>query len=111
MEDGRLAGARECSMEIGFVGLGRMGGNMVERLLQGGHRVVAYDRSAEAIQQSVQGGAGGAATLTELVNRLAVPRTIWIMVPAGAPVDQTIETLLGLVAPGDLLIDGRNSKL
>lgn len=96
-------------MDIGMIGLGRMGANMAARLLLGGHRVVGYDRSAEATAAVVAGGAVGAASLQELVDALPKPRAIWIMVPSGAPVDATIETLLPLLSPGDVLIDGGNS--
>ncbi len=96
-------------MDIGMIGLGRMGANMAARLILGGHRVVGYDRSAEATAIVVAGGAAGAASLQELVEALPKPRAIWIMVPSGAPVDATIETLLPLLSPGDVLIDGGNS--
>lgn len=97
-------------MDIGFIGLGRMGGNMVTRLLRGGHRVVAYDRSADAVQAAAGEGAEAAASLTELAQKLAKPRAFWIMVPAGAPVDQTISDLMAVASPGDILIDGGNSN-
>lgn len=96
-------------MDIGMIGLGRMGANMAARLILGGHRVVGYDRSAEATATVVAGGAAGAASLQELVDALPKPRAIWIMVPSGAPVDATIGTLLPLLSPGDVLIDGGNS--
>jgi 6-phosphogluconate dehydrogenase len=97
-------------MKIGFVGLGRMGGNMVTRLLGGGHSVSAYDRSAAAVQEAVSRGARGAASLPELVAQLEVPRSVWIMVPSGAPVDAVLTELHGLLAPGDTVIDGGNSN-
>ncbi len=97
-------------MEIGFVGLGRMGGNMVTRLLGGGHRVVGYDRSAEAVRALAPGGARGAASLAELVRLLAPPRTVWVMVPAGEPTESTIRELGGLLERGDLVVDGGNTK-
>lgn len=96
-------------MEIGMVGLGRMGGNMTERLVRGGHRVVGYDPQAEKVRQVAGGGAAPAASLAELTERLAPPRAVWLMVPAGDPVDQTIEALRPHLAPGDVLIDGGNS--
>jgi 6-phosphogluconate dehydrogenase len=92
-----------------MIGLGKMGGNMTERLLRGGHRVVAYDRNPEAVQAAVAAGATGVASLEELVAQLHTPRVIWMMVPAGAPVDSTIAALQPLLQPGDILIDGGNS--
>ena len=97
-------------MQIGMVGLGRMGGNMVERLLQRGHEVVAYTRDQAKVQKAVQSGASGAKDLKDLVAQLKAPRSIWIMVPAGQATQDTIDQLLPLIAPGDLLIDGGNSK-
>ena len=96
-------------MNIGFVGLGRMGANMTERLLLGGHTVVGYDRSSEAVQQVVAKGAQGAESLPDLVSRLEDRRAVWLMVPAGDPVNQTLEALVPLLKPGDLVIDGGNS--
>jgi 6-phosphogluconate dehydrogenase len=96
-------------MELGMIGLGRMGANMTERLVRGGHRVVSYDRSAEAIQRVVDIGGVGAHSLSDFVKQLAPPRIIWMMVPSGAPVDQTIEQLLPNLSQGDILIDGGNS--
>ena len=93
-----------------MVGLGRMGANMTERLLRGGHRVITYDRSPEAIQRVVEIGAAGARSLAEFVKQLSPPRAIWLMVPAGDPVDQTIEQLLPQLTKGDVLIDGGNSN-
>jgi len=93
-----------------MIGLGKMGANMTQRLLNGGHDVVVFDRNAAAVEQSVARGAVGAASLTELCVKLAAPRAIWIMVPAGAPVEQTITDLLPNLAPGDILIDGGNSN-
>ena len=95
-------------MQLGMIGLGRMGSNMVRRLLAGGHACVAYDRSPDAVQAVVKVGATGAASLGEFVQALATPRAIWLMVPAGA-VDETIADLLPLLEPGDILIDGGNS--
>jgi 6-phosphogluconate dehydrogenase len=97
-------------MDIGMIGLGRMGANMTVRLLQGGHRVVVSDLSAEAVAASVAEGAVGAASLGELVEKLPPRRAIWMMVPAGAPVDSTIAQLTPLLAKGDVLIDGGNSN-
>ncbi|MGH7794953.1 MAG: phosphogluconate dehydrogenase (NAD(+)-dependent, decarboxylating) [Candidatus Binatia bacterium] len=97
-------------MELGMIGLGRMGANMTERLVRGGHRVISYDRSAEAIQRVVDIGAVGAHSLADFVKQLTPPRVIWMMVPSGAPVDQTIEQLLPNLSKGDILIDGGNSN-
>src|SRR5580704_7953819 len=96
-------------MELGMVGLGKMGGFMTERLLQGGHRVVAYDRTPSVVQGLVGKGARGADTLDKMVAQLKAPRVVWLMVPSGAPVDQTIEQLLPHLAEGDTIIDGGNS--
>jgi 6-phosphogluconate dehydrogenase len=93
-----------------MIGLGRMGANMTERLVLGGHKVITYDRSAEAIQRVVDKGALGAASLTDFVKKLSLPRAIWLMVPSGDPVDQTMDQLLPSLAKGDILIDGGNSN-
>ncbi|HSK31513.1 MAG TPA: decarboxylating 6-phosphogluconate dehydrogenase [Candidatus Limnocylindria bacterium] len=97
-------------MELGMIGLGRMGANMSERLIRGGHRVISYDRSPEAIQRVVDKGAAGARSLADFAKQLSLTRAIWLMVPSGDPVDQTIEQLLPLLAKGDILIDGGNSN-
>ena len=97
-------------MQLGMVGLGRMGANMTERLVRGGHRVVGYDRDAAAVARVVSAGAEGADSLAALAGKLARPRAIWMMVPAGAPVDETIASLLPHLAQGDTLIDGGNSN-
>jgi 6-phosphogluconate dehydrogenase len=89
-------------MELGMIGLGRMGANMTERLVLGGHRVISYDRSSEAIQRVVDIGAVGAHSLADFVKQLSLPRAIWLMVPSGDPVDQTIEQLLPNLTEGDL---------
>lgn len=96
-------------MEIAMIGLGRMGANMAERLVLGGHRVIGYDRSPEAIQRVVDRGAAGAHSLADLVRQVNSPRAIWLMVPAGDAVDQTIEQLLPHLVKGDRIIDGGNS--
>jgi len=96
-------------MELGMIGLGKMGGFMVERLLKGGHKVVGLDRDPAAVSRVVEKGASGAETLEKMIGQLKTPRAIWLMVPAGAPVDQTIEQLLPHLAPGDTIIDGGNS--
>jgi len=97
-------------MRMAMIGLGRMGGNMVERLLNGGHDVVVFDRSADAVAASVAKGAKGATDLAAVAAQLAAPRVVWIMVPAGAPTEQTIDELAGLLQPGDIVIDGGNSN-
>lgn len=97
-------------MELGMVGLGRMGANMVERLVRGGHRVVGYDRDAGAVARVVSAGAEGADSLTSLARKLGKSRAIWIMVPSGAPVDETIAALTPHLSKDDILIDGGNSN-
>jgi len=98
-------------MELGMVGLGRMGANMSERLVQGGHRIVGYDRDAGAVARVTSVGAGGADSLENLAGKLTgKPRAIWIMVPSGAPVDDTIAALIPRLTKGDILIDGGNSN-
>jgi len=96
-------------MELGMIGLGRMGANMTERLVLGGHRIISYDRSPEAIQRVVDKGAVGSRSLADFVQQLSQPRAAWLMVPSGDPVDQTIEQLLPQLAKGDVMIDGGNS--
>ncbi len=96
-------------MELGMIGLGRMGANMTERLLRGGHKLITYDRSPEAIQRCVDKGALGAHSLADFVKQLTVSRVIWLMVPSGEPVDLTIEQLLPSLLESDIIIDGGNS--
>lgn len=96
-------------MKLGMVGLGRMGGNMTVRLIQGGHQVAVYDPAPAAVTQAVQNGAAAAKDLADLVKQLARPRVVWIMVPAGAVTTNTINQLLALLDPDDVLIDGGNS--
>ncbi len=96
-------------MDLGMVGLGKMGANMVERLLKGGHRVIAYDINATAVQAAQAGGAVGARSLDELAQRLESPRSVWTMVPAGQITDDTVSALLERLAPGDTILDGGNS--
>ena len=97
-------------MELGFVGLGRMGGNMVTRLARGGHRIVAWDPSAEATKRARDNGADLAASLAELPKALKPPRAVWVMVPAGEPTESTIRALAGALERGDTIIDGGNTK-
>ncbi len=97
-------------MELGFVGLGRMGANMVRRLLGDKHRIVAYNRTAERTQEIMTEGADGAFTIAELVSKLARPRAVWVMVPSGDATESMIDELLKLLEPGDTIIDGGNSN-
>jgi len=95
-------------MQLGMIGLGRMGANMVRRLLKDGHECVVFDRSADAVKNLVKEKAVGADSLANFVKKIKQPRAIWLMVPAGV-VDNTIADLLPLLSPGDILIDGGNS--
>jgi len=97
-------------MEIGMIGLGRMGAAMTKRLLTAGHTVVAYDQDRAAVERSITDGAVGAVSLDALVSRLTAPRTVWVMVPAGDAVNDTIERLTQLLKADDTLIDGGNSN-
>jgi 6-phosphogluconate dehydrogenase len=97
-------------MQIGFVGLGKMGGNMVQRLMGAGHAVVAHDRDQAAVAALEDKGATGAGDLDALVAALPAPRAIWIMLPAGAPTESTLEALAELLSPGDVVIDGSNAN-
>jgi 6-phosphogluconate dehydrogenase len=97
-------------MQLGFVGLGRMGLNMVTRLTRGGHKVVAFDRSADAVARAVAAGAQGASSLDALVSALTPPRAIWVMVPAGDPTESTVAALAGLLSADDVVVDGGNSN-
>lgn len=96
-------------MQIAMIGLGRMGMNMARRLLRGGHKVIAYNRTPAKTDELAKEGAIAAYSLAEVVDKLEAPRTVWLMLPAGKPVDDHIQELRGLLAPGDLLIDGGNS--
>src|SRR6266851_7643369 len=95
-------------MQLGMIGLGRMGANMVRRLLRGGHTCVVYDRFPEAVQSLVADGATGASSLDDFVKKLAKPRAAWLMVPA-AVVDQSVADLTPRLDKGDIIIDGGNS--
>jgi 6-phosphogluconate dehydrogenase len=95
-------------MQIGMIGLGRMGANMVRRILRGGHRCVVFDRSEQALSALAEPGAVAAHSLQELVAQLDTPRTLWLTVPA-AVVDELVDQLSERLAPGDILIDGGNS--
>jgi 6-phosphogluconate dehydrogenase len=96
-------------MDIGFVGLGKMGLNMVTRLQRAGHQVTAYDRSAEALANATAAGCTGASSLADLVQRLKAPRAVWLMVPSGTPTEETVQAVAALLAPGDIIIDGGNT--
>ncbi|MBI5557249.1 MAG: decarboxylating 6-phosphogluconate dehydrogenase [Deltaproteobacteria bacterium] len=97
-------------MKIGMVGLGRMGMNMARRLLRGGHQVVAYNRSPDKTEEIMQEGAEGSFSLQELADKLDSPRVVWLMLPAGKAVDEHLEKLRNILAPGDIIVDGGNSR-
>jgi len=97
-------------MQLGMVGLGRMGANMAQRLLHGGHALVVYDRNRDAVNMVAESGAIGVNSLAELAAKLDAPRTVWIMLPAGAPTEETIEGLRAHLSDGDVVIDGGNSN-
>ena len=97
-------------MQLGMIGLGKMGANMTTRLVRGGHAMVVFDRSADAVKRSVEGGAVAASSLKDMISKLAAPRAVWIMVPSGAPTEQPVVDLMGVLAPGDTVIDGGNSN-
>lgn len=96
-------------MQLGMVGLGRMGGNMVRRLMRGGHQCVVFDMNPDNVKQLVAEGATGAGSLEEFVNKLTKPRTAWVMVPAGGPTEKTVTALAERMQAGDIIIDGGNS--
>ncbi|MBI4473586.1 MAG: hypothetical protein HY646_13035 [Acidobacteria bacterium] len=93
-------------MDLGMVGLGRMGANMTERLIGGGHRVVAFDREKAVVERVAGKGALAADSIASVVRQLSPPRAVWLMVPAGDPVENTIAELSPLLAKGDTVIDG-----
>jgi len=97
-------------MKLAMVGLGRMGGNMAERLLRGGHQVVANARSADSVKEAEAHGAIGARSLEEVAQKLEPPRVIWLMIPVGKPVEETIKVLRPLLSRGDIIVDGGNSR-
>jgi 6-phosphogluconate dehydrogenase len=96
-------------MQLGMIGLGRMGANMVRRLMRGGHECFVFDLNAESVKLLEGEGAAGAGTIEELVEKMQKPRAVWVMVPAGAPTEMTIETLSKFMSAGDIVIDGGNS--
>lgn len=97
-------------MQLAMIGLGKMGGNMTERLIKGGHSVVVFDRSADAVNRTVALGATAASGLADIAIRLSKPRVVWVMVPAGKPTDDTIADLGNVLERGDVIIDGGNSN-
>ena len=97
-------------MELGFIGLGKMGMNMVTRLRRDQHRVVVYDRSNELIKQAESQGCVGSSSLSDLVGKLSVPRVVWVMVPSGSPTEETIQAVADLLQPGDIIVDGGNTR-
>ena len=97
-------------MQLGMVGLGRMGGNMAKRLVDRGHEVVAYDRDPDAVKAAEADGAVPAHSLAEVVEKLAPPRNVWVMVPSGVPTQQTVDDLVGMLDADDTIIDGGNSN-
>jgi len=96
-------------MQLGMVGLGRMGANMTRRLMRGGHTMVVSDLSADAVKGIAGEGAVASSSLDDLVGKLTAPRAVWIMVPAGDPTEKTVQALLSTMKPGDTIIDGGNS--
>jgi 6-phosphogluconate dehydrogenase len=97
-------------MQLAMIGLGRMGSGMTVRLLRGGHQVMVFDRSADAIAALAGKGATGASSLEDLGQKLKAPRIFWLMIPAGPPVDDTIQRLSAVLSPGDVIVDGGNSN-
>ncbi|MEM6797007.1 MAG: NAD(P)-binding domain-containing protein, partial [Acidobacteriota bacterium] len=97
-------------MDIAMIGLGKMGAKMVERLLAGGHRVVAFDLDGEARQRAAEAGAQAADSLEDVAEHLLPPRAVWVMVPSGEPTRQTVVALLEVLEAGDLIVDGGNSS-
>ena len=97
-------------MELGMIGLGRMGGNMAQRLLNGGHRIVAFDRSEEALQALAGAGGVSAESISNLVSKLTAPRAVWLMVPSGDITEATVNDVAEALSPGDTIIDGGNAN-
>lgn len=96
-------------MQLGMVGLGKMGANMTKRLLLGGHQIVVSDLSADAVKHAAAEGATPSTSLADLVSKLSAPRAVWVMVPSGDPTEATVNQLAALLSPGDTIIDGGNS--
>src|SRR4051812_384948 len=101
--------ATPLSMQIGMIGLGKMGANMSRRLIKGGHECVVFDRDPESVKSLAGEGATGADSLQNVVEKLKAPRAVWIMLPSGAPTEETVVALSKLLQPGDAIIDGGNS--
>jgi 6-phosphogluconate dehydrogenase len=97
-------------MDIGFIGLGKMGMNMVTRLQRGQHRVVVYDRAADLVKQAEGQGCTGASSLADLIGKLKSPRAVWVMVPSGNPTEETVQAVAALLQTGDMVIDGGNTR-
>jgi 6-phosphogluconate dehydrogenase len=97
-------------MELGMIGLGKMGANMTERLLKSGHHMVVYDRDPDPVKAVAALGAKSSESMDDLVNKLSAPRAVWIMVPAGEPTENVVNTLVDMLSPGDTVIDGGNSN-
>lgn len=97
-------------MELGFIGLGKMGMNMVTRLRRDQHRIVVYDRSNDLIKQAEGLGCIGSSSLADLVGKLSAPKAVWVMVPSGAPTEETIKAVAALLQPGDTIVDGGNTR-
>jgi 6-phosphogluconate dehydrogenase len=95
---------------MGIIGLGRMGGNMAERLIKNGHQVVGYARSKETVKGFEEKGVEGSYSLKELAGKLSSPRVVWLMIPAGAPIDKTLQGLIPHLDEGDIIVDGGNSN-
>jgi len=98
------------TMQLGMIGLGKMGANMTRRLLEGGHQIVVTDLNKDAVTAAEQDGAVGAANLVELAQKLSAPRAAWVMIPAGAPTENTLKGLMEVFSDGDIVIDGGNSN-
>ena len=96
-------------MQLGMIGLGRMGANIVRRLMQGGHRCVVFDLNPENVESLVKEEAAGAKSLDDFVGKLSKPRAAWVMIPAGSPTEQTVAALAERMEPGDIIVDGGNS--
>lgn len=97
-------------MQLGMIGLGKMGANMTKRLLAGGHHIIVTDLNPDAIAAATRDGASGAQNVADMVQQMAVPRAVWVMVPSGKPTEETITSLMSMLSPGDLVIDGGNSN-
>src|SRR6202140_1370072 len=96
-------------MQLGMIGLGRMGGNMVRRLMKNGHKCVVFDLSPDSVNQLAAEGASGAESMEDFVKKLSKPRAAWVMVPAGGATEASVMKLAGLMETGDTIIDGGNS--